>query len=108
MKKNYLYKTTFGYIVGKPKSDSYWIDEFVVYAKYRGKGFARKLANFLPEKCYLCACPLWNKKGKKFLDTDQLINFYKSLGFLHTINKYGHNIMYRNMDKPCSSKSELL
>lgn len=108
MGKNYLYKCYYGYIVGKPKGNFIWVEEFVVYAKYRGKGFARKLANFLPESCFLCACPLWNKKGKRFLTTEQLIVFYKSLGFLHSVNKYGHNIMYRNMAKPCPNDSELL
>ncbi len=108
MPKSYIHKCNFGYIVGKIKGEAYWIEEFVVYARYRGKGYARRLAEFLPRSCYLCACPLWNKKGKKFLNTEQLIIFYKSLGFLHSVNKYGHNIMYRNMEKPCPDKSELL
>jgi GNAT superfamily N-acetyltransferase len=56
------------------------VESFVVYPKYRGKGFAKKLARFLPKHCWLHAQPLANMPGKK-LEKKDLIEFYKSIGF---------------------------
>lgn len=70
----------YGHILGHHIGSTTWIDEFVVYPKFRGKGFARRLAMHLPEKCRLCAQP-YHHMNEQGLDSNQLIRFYESLGF---------------------------
>lgn len=60
-----------------PHEDILKIDLFYIKKHYRGKGYARKLARFLPKHCKLIACPI----EEKSLDKESLIKFYKSLGF---------------------------
>lgn len=58
-----------------------YIYKFVIYEKYRGKGYAKELAKLLPKKCWLFALPITEKINKKGLKANQLIKFYRSIGF---------------------------
>lgn len=69
-----------------------YIQSFVIYKRFRGKGLARELAKRLPKKCWLYALPM--SKRKNGLDEVKLINFYKSLGFKLKV-KTKMNEMYR-------------
>lgn len=60
-----------------PHEDLLKVDHFCIKKHYRGKGYARKLARFLPKYCKLIACP--TEPGG--LNKDALVKFYKSLGF---------------------------
>lgn len=79
--KHVIYEDETGYIKGYQNDDGrWWIMEFVINPKFRGKGLARELAKHLPRKCRLYAYPLFNMKGNK-LDLEALTRFYESLGF---------------------------
>lgn len=60
-----------------PHEDILKVDHFFIKKHYRGKGYARKLARFLPKHCKLIACPT-ESNG---LDKENLIKFYKKVGF---------------------------
>lgn len=60
-----------------PHEDILKIDYFYIKKPYRGKGYARKLARFLPKHCRLIACP--TEPGG--LNKENLVKFYKKLGF---------------------------
>jgi GNAT superfamily N-acetyltransferase len=92
-------KKPYGYISFNPTSSKFGgipkIETFVIYEKYRNKGYARKLAKFLPEHCWLQAEPLANMPGIK-LNKQQLIAFYKSIGFIKYFDKNTlQTLMYR-------------
>ena len=79
--KSTIYENETGYIKGYLAEDGYWwIMEFVIKPKYRGKGLARQLASHLPNKCRLMAHPLYNM-GNVSIGVEDLIKFYESLGF---------------------------
>lgn len=82
-----IYQDKTGYIEGFLDTDGYWwIDYFVIYPKFRGKGLARNLAKHIPRKAKLLAWPMYNLLGKK-LNVDSLVKFYRSLGFKLVKNK---------------------
>lgn len=94
---NILFQNEYGYIQGKLKNDGiWWIDKFYIYPEFRGKGYARKLAEHIPEKAMLLAQPLFFKDQKN-LDKNSLINFYKSLGFEEFPDDKGNIIMKRGI-----------
>lgn len=91
-----IYQDEHGYIKGKLLKDGYWwIEKIYVYPEYRGQGYARELAKHIPEKASLLAQPLF-VKGEKVLNKDDLINFYKSLGFEEFPDSNDNMIMRRN------------
>jgi len=86
---NMIYKDETGYIKGYKNPDGYWwIEEFTLFPKFRGKGLARKLAENLPQKSKMLVNPMFNMKGK-ILSKSQLETFYRSLGF--EIKKDSHD-----------------
>ena len=91
-----LHKDKTGYIKGHLKDDYWWIEEFVVYPKFRGKNLAKILAIHLPRKSKLLAQPLFNMAGPH-ITKESLINFYKKLGFTQTEDEVGNTIMSRGI-----------
>lgn len=90
-----IYQDKTGYIKGYLRKDGYiWIDEFVIYPKYRGKKLAYKLAEHLPAKCKLFAYPLFNMKGTH-MEAEKLMQFYEKLGFTRTTDEYSNTIMQK-------------
>lgn len=86
-KYDMIYKDKTGYIKGYLRSDGWWwIAEFVINPKFRGKGLARELAKHIPRKSRLYAWPMFNMPGKK-LGVDDLKNFYRSIGFKDVENE---------------------
>lgn len=82
-----MYKFTYGYIKVSIYESKTHIDEFVVYPEYRGKGYARQLAQHLPKHCCLLCYPMYSKAlGSSILGLDALCAFYESLGFNKTVN----------------------
>ena len=69
--------------------DGYWyITEFLVYPKYRGQGYGRKLAEHIPSgPCKLYAFPLLTHRGPH-IPEEKLLDFYKSLGFILQPKEY--------------------
>lgn len=111
MRKNILYECEYGYIAGVAINyTDYWVDEFVIYPDFRGKGLANELAKHLPKTCRLIACPLIDK-GRQ-LTTEQLVKFYEKHGFKLVMSAFGENVMQRgtpsllntmcqHCEKPC-------
>ena len=89
----FIYKP-YGYIeITKDNFGRDKIDSFFIYPEWRGQGFGRQLANFLPKKCWLVACASPNNSAcrwlNKGLDQHNLILFYQSLGFKLTNKRAG-------------------
>lgn len=74
----------YGFISFSKYPDNIFINAFVIYKKYRGRGKARKLAQYLPKQCKLLALPLEDCP----LSMEQLINFYKSIDFVLESNNF--------------------
>lgn len=91
-----IIRKRYGYI--KTSHNGTWVEEFFIYKKFRGQGYARKLAAFLPAQCSLLAHPLYGTFGEvPGLSNNALINFYKSLGFRLAPDEDGNNIMTRKL-----------
>lgn len=92
--RDVLYEDATGFIVGHKRLDGhYWIEKFVLYEEYRGKGLAKALASHLPKKSRLLAYPLM--ESGSYLPLHILIRFYESLGFKSKRDAYGNTIMVR-------------
>jgi GNAT superfamily N-acetyltransferase len=76
----FIVRTWFGHFSGWQEEGGWYISEFFVKPKFRGKGLARKLAAFMPRRCSLIASANCPQDGNG-LDQQSLVRFYKSLGF---------------------------
>lgn len=95
--RNVIYKDSKGYISGYKMKDDYWfINKFVIYSRYRGKGFAKELAKYIPQKAKLWPYPLYNFDEDNILNHDQLLKFYASLGFTETSDPFLNLVMIRH------------
>jgi len=70
-----------------------YINDFWVNPMYRGKGYGKRLATYLPYICWLMSCPY--DKDKNSLNRKQLLMFYRKLGFKFYKDKYNRDIGFR-------------
>ena len=92
-----IYKCKKGYIAGYLMHDGYWfIKKFVVHPRYRNQGFAKTLANYLPQKAKLWPYPLFDHLEEEVLNHEQLVKFYKKLGFEEHTDPFLNFIMIRH------------
>jgi len=92
---NILYQNEFGYVKGYVDKDGYtFIDKLYIYPEYRGQGKAKELMKHIPRKARLLAQPM-NTKDDPSIPRDNLISFYKSLGFTEHPDSNGNMIMIR-------------
>ncbi len=95
--RNVIYKDSKGYITGYLTKDGYmFINKFVVHSRYRGTGYARELAKYIPQKAKLWPFPLFKFDEENILNHEQLIKFYSSLGFTEASDPFLNLVMIRH------------